>query len=148
MTAPMIFTPEGNTTASFWSDIGVPQRGKALYDLLYLGFPMVIFDRLSEVAGLEKAELANVICISLATLSRRRKTGRFSTDESDRLYRLAQVLHAAIALFEGDEQQATYWIKTPVRGLNNKAPIDMLRTHAETEAVLTLIARLEHSSLS
>lgn len=111
---------------------------------LHLGFSFDVYEQLSCVAGMKIAELATIADISPATLSRRRKVGRFSTDESDRLYRIAQVLHAAIVLFEGDEQQAKCWIKSPLLGLNFKAPIDMLRTHAETDAVLAFIARLEH----
>ncbi|WP_413112072.1 antitoxin Xre/MbcA/ParS toxin-binding domain-containing protein [Thaumasiovibrio sp. DFM-14] len=54
-----------------------------------------------------------------------------------------KVFQAALALF-GSENAAHRWLQTPVRGLGNKRPIDMLSTTEDTEVVLDLIGRLEH----
>lgn len=147
MPTQSVFKPK-RKVRSIWTQTGIPSRGNALYKVIHDGLPMEIYKRLSSVAGMEVSELAQVTHISPATLNRRRKSGRLNADESDRAYRFAQVLQSAVELFEGDEDAAREWIKNPVRGLGNVAPVSMLSTHAETEAVLTLINRLEHGIIS
>ncbi|NRB25353.1 antitoxin Xre/MbcA/ParS toxin-binding domain-containing protein, partial [Shewanella sp.] len=102
------------------------------------------YGNLAKVSGIEKSELASATVIASATLQRRAKAGKFNRDESDRLYRFAEVYKSALDLFEGEGVDATRWLRNPVRGLGNKRPIDMLSTSAETAAVLNLIGRLEH----
>ncbi|WP_406802325.1 antitoxin Xre-like helix-turn-helix domain-containing protein [Alkalimarinus alittae] len=58
------------------------------------------------MSGLDKKEQAKVTVITPATLKRRFQAGRFNRDESDRLFRFAKVLKAAIDLFEGDINSA------------------------------------------
>ncbi len=138
-----MFTPSQNPD-DFWGKVGVPARGPRLYKALHEGLPFEVYAKLAKAAGLEKSELANATVIASATLQRRAKAGRFSRDESDRLYRFAEVFKAALDLFEGDQKAASMWLKNPVRGLGNKRPVEMLSTSAETEAVLELVGRLEH----
>lgn len=94
---------------------------------------------------MDKKEIARVVAIAPATLSRRAKHGKFTAEEGDKLYRFTEVLVAAVALFENDLESAMHWLKTPAQGLGNKRPLDMLATSAETRSVLDLIGRLEHS---
>jgi putative toxin-antitoxin system antitoxin component (TIGR02293 family) len=81
-------------------------------------------------------------------LARRAKDGRFTCIESDRLYSLTTVLDAAYELFEGDVATARDWMISPARGLGMNAPLNMLRTRVETQAVLDLIDRLEHGVIA
>jgi len=128
----------------FWKTVGIPARGAGLHRALREGVPYVVYKQLVSVAGLEHQELARYLVIPPATLRRRAKAGRFKVEESDRLYRFAEVLKAAIDLFEGDRERAVHWLSNPVRGLGDRRPVDMLATSAEVEAVLDLIGRLEH----
>jgi len=128
----------------FWQQIGIPSRGPKLYKVLHEGLPFSIYGKLAKISGLERTELACAAVIASATLQRRSKSGKFNTDESDRLYRFAKVFKAALDLFEGEQKTTTNWLKGRVHGLGNKAPIEMLSTAAETEAVLNLIGQLEH----
>jgi putative toxin-antitoxin system antitoxin component (TIGR02293 family) len=128
----------------FWSLIGIPSRGLQLHEALQSGLSYAVYGKLAEMAGLDKKELAKAAVIAPATLHRRAKAGRFNQDESDRLYRFAEVLKAAADLFEGDMSAANAWLNKPVRGLGGRRPVDMLATSAETGAVLDLIGRLEH----
>ncbi|MBL4829051.1 MAG: DUF2384 domain-containing protein [Aliivibrio sp.] len=132
----------------FWHQVGFPSRGVKLHNALHEGLPFSVYSKLAEISGLEKAELANAATIPSATLSRRSKLGRFNKEESDKLYRFAEVFKTAADLFDSDYVSATQWLKSPVVGLGNKRPIDMLSTSAETEAVLDLIGRLEHGVFS
>ncbi len=76
------------------------------------------------------------------------KSGTFSIDESDRLYRLTEAIDLATKLFEGDITSAVKWIETPVKALGNKIPSDMLKTTAGIEEVINLIGRLEQGVFS
>ncbi|NRD74083.1 DUF2384 domain-containing protein [Shewanella sp. VB17] len=146
MTSINVFTPtsSANKVLSFWQLVGLPARGTRLYTALHNGLPFEIYAKLAHISGLEKSELANATVIASATLQRRAKAGKFNKDESDRLYRFAEVYKSALDLFEGHAKDASTWLKSPVRGLGGKRPIEMLSTSAETEAVLNLIGRLEH----
>ncbi|RJG42454.1 type II RES/Xre toxin-antitoxin system antitoxin [Motilimonas pumila] len=138
------YQPTSSHKENFWREIGVPARGEKLYQALHQGLPFSVYNQLSALSGLDKKELAKVTVIAPATLQRRAKSGHFNQVESDRLYRFAELLKAAIDLFEGNSEQAKLWLTQPVRGLGQRRPIDMLATSAETEAVMSLIGRLEH----
>lgn len=138
------FTPRFYATATLWQQLGIAERGPKLYQALHNGFSYHIFDKLALLSGLDKKQLAQICQLAPATLARRAKLGKFTQDESDRLHRFATVLVAANALFDDDLTAARRWLTEPVYGLGDKAPLDMLGTSAETQAILDLIGRLEH----
>lgn len=133
-----------STSLTFWQTVGIPARGTQLYDALKAGMSFTVYKKLVTASGLEHRALARYVGIPPATLQRRAKAGKFNVDESDRLYRFAEVLNAATQLFEGDSKRAQQWLLKPVHGLEDRRPVDMIATSAETEAVLDLIGRLEH----
>lgn len=140
-----IYRPEtSHDTSEFWTRLGIPSRGASLYKSLQQGLPYSTFTRLAQATGLDKQSMASVVNIAPATLQRRIKAGHFQQDESDRLYRLAQVYYATLELFEGDTDAAQGWLHRSTRGLGDVRPIDMITTSAQTNAVLDLIGRLEH----
>jgi putative toxin-antitoxin system antitoxin component (TIGR02293 family) len=141
---PLYDPPIQSKHSDIWHVIGIPSRGVALHQALREGLPHGVYTKLGEVIGLEKRALARALAIAPTTLQRRIKSGRFNLDESDRLYRLAQVFIFVLELFDGDEEAARTWIQRPLRGLGGLKPIDMIATWAETTAVLDLIGRLEH----
>lgn len=136
--------PQFANETAFWIKVGIPSRGARLHRVLREGVPYSVYANLAQAAGIGQKELAEYVVIPKATLQRRAKAGRFKVDESDRLYRFAEVLKAATDLFEGDSEHARHWLLHPVRGLGGRRPVDMIATSAETEAVLELIGRLEH----
>ncbi|MFS1436226.1 MULTISPECIES: antitoxin Xre-like helix-turn-helix domain-containing protein [Vibrio] len=134
--------------ASFWQRVGIPARGVTLYEIVNKGLDYDVFEKLAKHSKVDKKELATAVTIPRATLNRRSKTGRFNKDESDRLYRYAEIFSKTVDLFEGDVIAACEWMKSPVVGLGNRRPIDMVSTTAESEGVLNLIGRLEHGVFS
>ncbi|MFH1804448.1 MAG: antitoxin Xre/MbcA/ParS toxin-binding domain-containing protein [Pseudomonadota bacterium] len=142
-------TGTGRKTGSgFWKSVGIPPRGPELHAALQKGIPYATYGKLASAAGLDRKELAKYVIIPMATLQRRAKLGRFKVDESDKLYRFAEVLKAATDLFEGDKAQARHWLLSPVYGLGGVLPVEMIATSAGTNAVLDLIGRLEHGVLA
>lgn len=68
---------------------------------------------------------------------------KLDNDESERY---AKVLISAYQFFE-NEKAALLWLKTPVKALGDRLPIDMLSNDKDAEIVLNVIARLEHGIL-
>ncbi|MBA6295948.1 antitoxin Xre/MbcA/ParS toxin-binding domain-containing protein [Colwellia sp. MB02u-9] len=58
--------------------------------------------------------------------------------------RLAAITKAAQAFFVNDNKAAKRWLNYPVRGLDNKRPIDMINTDENASIVLNLIGCLDH----
>jgi putative toxin-antitoxin system antitoxin component (TIGR02293 family) len=61
--------------------------------------------------------------------------------------RLARVAAQAQDVFESAET-ATRWLKRPNRGLNGRAPVDLLDTDVGTEQVVELLDRIEYGVYS
>lgn len=127
-----------------WYEAGIPRKEAELHKCLETGFPYQVYNKLADISGFSKKDIAKAAVISPATLARRSKAGRFSRDESDRLYRFARVLEAATGFFGGDREAAMDWLTNPVLGLGDRRPVDMLKTSAEADSVVVLIERLKH----
>ena len=65
---------------------------------------------------------------------------KLGDDESEQY---AKVLIPAVQFFVNDKE-ALLWLKTPVKALGGRLPIDMLSTYKDVEIVLNVIDRLEH----
>jgi len=142
------YRPGTPPTAGLWDSLGLPSRGSKLHECIRNGLPFSLLERLSISAGIEMRVLSESVGITRSMLARRAKDGRFTCIESDRLYSLTTVLDAAYELFEGDVATARDWMISPARGLGMNAPLNMLRTRVETQAVLDLIDRLEHGVIA
>jgi putative toxin-antitoxin system antitoxin component (TIGR02293 family) len=142
------YQPEGTVQEDVWAAVGLPSRGTKLHDLVRDGLPFMFLDRIASLLQVNQQMISAALCISPSTLARRMKVGRFNTAESDCLVALVGVLQGARSLFEGDVGAANEWMRSPVRGLGSRRPLDMLNTRVETEAVLDLIGRLERGALA
>ncbi len=126
-----------------WYETGVPRQGAELHEALDEGFPYKVYNKLSEVSGLSKKEIAAIVSISPATLSRRARAKKFNKSESDRLHRFVKVLDVTTEFYGGDREVAMRWMTRPVRGLDYRKPIDMLGTSAEADEVIGLLECIE-----
>ncbi|WP_449102593.1 antitoxin Xre-like helix-turn-helix domain-containing protein [Pseudomonas extremaustralis] len=142
------YRPGAPPTVGLRDSLGLPIRGSKLHDCIRNGLPFSLLERLSISAGIEMKVLSEAVGMSHSTLVRRAKAGRFTCAESDRLYSLTTVLDAAYELFEGDVSTARDWMISLARGLGKNAPLNMLRTRLETQAVLDLIGRLEQGVIA
>jgi putative toxin-antitoxin system antitoxin component (TIGR02293 family) len=147
-TALKEYCPEPQVRDDFWSKLGITAEGSALHALVHEGFPYAVYSNLAALLGLERKELAKYAMIPQTTLQRRYKSGLFSAEESDRLYRIAEVAEAAISLFDGDVESARQWLAKPAYGLGRRRPLDMLSTSVEAQSVIDLIGRIEYGVYS
>jgi putative toxin-antitoxin system antitoxin component (TIGR02293 family) len=112
------------------------------------GLPVGALDRLVAESGFTPAEITGTADIPATTLSRRRREGRFSRDESAGILRFRFLFEKARELFEGDADAARDWLTSPVRGLGDRIPLDLARTAFGAKLVEDLIERLEDGVFS
>jgi putative toxin-antitoxin system antitoxin component (TIGR02293 family) len=115
-----------------------------LIDQIKNGLPIRSFDRLRDKIKLSEKALSDTIDISKRTLTRRKRTGRLSTSESERLVRLGKLFDKATQVFGSDETNAAKWFKAPARGLGGKTPLAMADTELGAQEVYALLVRIEH----
>ena len=89
-------------------------------------------------------ELADLVGIAPRTLSRREREGRLRPDESDRVFRAAEIFDLTVDLFDGDVPAAMDWLETPQTGLGGEIPLRLATTGFGARAVENLIGRLQH----
>ena len=79
---------------------------------------------------------------------RRKASGKLTTEESERLLRIAGIFEDAVDLFEGDVPAAVNWLTTPRKALGDRPPLSYARTEPGAREVENLIGRLEHGIFS
>ena len=110
---------------------------------LRAGLPVSSFDALSKSLGVSRKTLARALLIQPRTLTRRKRSGRLESTESDRLYRLARVFTHAVEVF-GTTEKAAAWMSEPNRALAGREPLGLLATDAGSREVDDTLGRLEH----
>jgi putative toxin-antitoxin system antitoxin component (TIGR02293 family) len=120
----------------------------ALMRSLERGFPYEAMDHLHRTSGLPYDELLEWVQVASRTLVRRKRQGRFSPEESDRLLRAARILGRALELFEGDRDAAIEWMRNAQPALGGTSPIEAARTELGAREVENLVGRLEHGVYS
>jgi putative toxin-antitoxin system antitoxin component (TIGR02293 family) len=111
---------------------------------IQLGFTYSAFERFQRNTELSYRVLAETVDIPERTLARRKETGRFEPDETDRLVRTSRVFARAIELFEGNAESARHWLTSPVRALGGRTPLAFASTDVGAIEVDNLIGRLEY----
>ena len=96
-------------------------------------------------AQVRPATLAEVdrIVLPRKTLSHRRKIGRLTPEQSDRLVRVVRVLAAAEETF-GSQDKASRWLRRPTKVLEGEAPLELLDTTEGAREVEDLLHRIDH----
>lgn len=130
---------------ALWRYAGLPaNRGMRLIELLSQGLPVTVLDNIHEWTEMSKADILRITGINERNVARRKSAGRTLTpDESERVARFVRVLDCAVDYF-GNKQDAWAWLASPVRGLGNVAPVDLLASESGALEVTDLIGRLEH----
>lgn len=109
------------------------------------GLPYETLESLSRTLGLTQEVLTHVLDVSERTLQRRRRSGRLSPSESDRLWRIANIHGKAVQAFDGRSDEAREWLTTPKRALGGDTPIEHLDTEPGERTVEQMLATIEHT---
>lgn len=147
--AQKTFIPTKRERHGVWARLNLPaSHGTRLISAITQGFDVTVVDAVQRELDAPQKVVLEIAGISIRTLARRKKEGRLSTDESDRIASIAAVISAAEGLFEGDHKTAMTWITSPVKGLGGAIPLSLLKTEAGTREVIRMIERLEHGVFS
>ena len=107
------------------------------------GLPVDSVEKLAEQLQVTSASLQRYLKLSKQTYARRRRKGRLSVDESDRVVRYADLFRSAVELL-GNAKAAAQWLSTPAPALQGETPMDHATTEFGARDVIRLIGRLEH----
>jgi putative toxin-antitoxin system antitoxin component (TIGR02293 family) len=107
------------------------------------GLPARVIEMLGKSLNASREDLLNALALSPRTLIRRQKEGALSSEESDRVLRLARVAAQAEEVLGGRED-AVNWLHRANRSLGGHKPLDLVRTDAGSELVVDVLGRLEH----
>ncbi|PIE73334.1 MAG: hypothetical protein CSA20_04435 [Deltaproteobacteria bacterium] len=111
------------------------------------GVPTAVFNAIKDALELSDKELAQTIRIPRSTLALRKRRGRFSYEESERLYRLQRLIEKAVQVF-GDIETARIWLKNRAYGLGDRSPLAFCRTEIGAREVENLLGRIEYGVFS
>ncbi len=140
------------STQDVATSLGLTTHGKRLAPLEFVekveqGLPLRSLDRLVFQIAPEDRKFPYRI-IYRATLNRRRATKdkRLSTDESEKVARLARVWSHAMKVW-GDENEARRFLLEPHMLLDGRVPADMaIKTDEGARLVEDILARLQYGS--
>ena len=118
-------------------------RAGSLVEAVREGFPFDVYERLRARLGVSARELAGVLSIPERTLQRRRRAGRLTRDESDRLLRVARLLELAVMVFEGDPVRAGRWLTAPKTLLGGESPLARADTEPGAREVEDMLYAIE-----
>lgn len=123
--------------------MGAEALGRAdLVPLVRQGLPVAAAEFVLDSGRLTLAELDRIV-LPRKTLANRRKHGRLTPEQSDRLMRVAAVLASAEETF-GSMAKAGAWLRRPTTALDGEAPLELLDTDAGVRAVESLLGRISH----
>lgn len=120
-----------------------------LIDAVRAGLPVQALDYVlnASTPTLRQGDVYRVVG-SVRTLQRKRlRRAALSTEESDRLARLARILVRADTAL-GDEDKAGRWLAEENRALGGERPVALLDSDAGTLAVEQELGRIEHGVYS
>ena len=112
------------------------------------GLAFRAFTRLQHNAGLTQTQLTRAAGITPTTLGRRKDSGHFTAEESDRLLRVTRLFAKALDLHEGDVAAARQWLSAPQPALGGAEPLAVAQSEVGAREVETLIDRLENGVFS
>ncbi len=137
-------------SASVADLLGVkPKKTESALTLVYSvarGLPVSSLDRLASRVSPEDARRFTYRVVPKPTLERRRKERQpLSTEESDRLARIAKVFAFALEVFR-DDAKVRRFLDSPHPMLDDKAPLEVaLATGLGADAVVNLLGRAAYS---
>ena len=158
----LVWTPEGfrvpkdfdtgpqvtGARTFFGKSAGIRARSAdGLARLIQKGLPLTSFSCLQKALGVTVAELCGILRISVSTLRRRRISGRFTVEESERIARLACVVDKAVDVM-GSEDAARGWMKSPIMALAHKTPLSYCGTESGGREVEIVLGHIEHGIFS
>ncbi len=141
------FIPPPAQSTGVFHTLGLTTRPHDLIKVVKGGLSVQVFRVLAETLGVSDAVLANLAGISGTTLTRRKRAGQLTPDESEHVLRIANLLERAAQVFE-DVGDAAEWLKTPNLSLGNVTPLSYADTEIGAREVENLLGRIDYGVYS
>lgn len=107
------------------------------------GLEVSAFERVAAALGVTEKRLAELLRIKPSTLACRKRIGRLSSEESERLYRMAFLVEQAVQVL-GSLDGARRWLTTDKRALGGVSPLVFAKTEPGAREVEDLLGRIEY----
>ena len=132
----------GTSPAAAFEMLGVQAADqREAIAVLMRGLPASGWQHVTHALRVSEQQLAEAVNISISTLTRRTREGRFTQEESERLLRLSSLVAKAGAVFTSPERLHA-WFTSPNQQLSGETPLSYSRTSigaAEVDRVLERI---------
>jgi putative toxin-antitoxin system antitoxin component (TIGR02293 family) len=138
-----VFSLLGRTRAPRRRRIESPQQ---VHEILESGLPSSARIALVEnLRTIDRDTLLDVLDVSPRTFARSkiRPHALLSATESSNLWRLADLITQATRVF-GDQEAAERWFLEPAIALDNRRPIELVKTAPGAQLVKELLTRVEY----
>ncbi len=119
-----------------------PDTEAAFIALIRSGLPFPSFQKATAALRLSLRDVERVLGLSTRSLQRR-KAGRLTATESERILRLVRAAARAERVL-GDPAAALDWLGSPNRALGGESPLQLLDTELGAKRVLDVLGRIEH----
>jgi len=111
------------------------------------GLPAGDFDRVAKVLSMTTDMLATKLGISPRTVrDQRKKVGRLSRENSEKLVRIARIQRLARTIFTNDDA-VSQWLSSPAPSLDGLSPIDLLDTDTGAREVESTLQGIAHGNV-
>ncbi len=127
--------------------LGEAASGDEAFERIEEGLETRVLENFLELVPETRLALGGVLRLSERTLARRRSEGRFTPEESDRLYRLIELYAQAADVLESVEA-ADEWMNSPAVALGGRTPLAYAHNEAGARRVSTILTRIEHGVFS
>ena len=124
------------------------ETSKHVHEAILAGLPFATLARFLKHYKASGDAILESLSIDPKRLALRKASGKLTLEESNRFYRLANLLALATELYEGDAAGALTWLNSPARSLSGDTPFQRARTEVGAREVENLIGRLEHGVFS
>ena len=116
-----------------------------LIGLINAGLSFKEFEVLRQKLNISVEHLAEAARINSRTLYRRKKEGRFTAEESDRLYRFMDLDDRSVDAFES-ELGARDWLTRPGKMCGGRTPLEYADTEIGYQELLVMLEGIKYDS--
>jgi len=121
----------------------IPEVGSDPVASVRAGLPFAALEHVRDYLDASDDLLARALGISARTLSRRRGAGTLTTDESDRLVLLAEIVALARQALNSAEA-ARRWLSTPHAMLGGESPLGHMDTAVGMQKIQSMLYHIEY----
>jgi putative toxin-antitoxin system antitoxin component (TIGR02293 family) len=129
----------------------IPNEIKSEFDLInlsYSGIPKIALENLARNMGITLKTMAEYIFnLPLKTLERKSPNDLLDRKTSSHAIEIAFIMNHAFEVFE-DQDKIKIWINSPIRALNNIAPLMLFDTLTGLKMVNNILTRIEEGVYS